>query len=253
MILAREIVSEASQRGIELYPDGEFLRFRGPKGALTDELKSRLVAHKGEILSHLRNAETAGGATPTGDSTSKNCEKSRVLSPSPLSPHENVSGDETFPNPLDLKDVLTFPVRLLGDLPLPPVLVVEVPGFDSTVVLDFRKRPDTWRSGWRRKPKARPTFELQEIEALTEATENGSVRPRDFVLWCQRKQSEPYWRLDRTTALLGKRELIRRPTEPKNWTAGRLLDALGAKLRLIKIVALGAKTAGHGPYAEATQ
>lgn len=43
------------------------------------------------------------------------------------------------------------------------------------------------------------------------------------------------------------------PPKPMNWNVGRLLEALGAKLGQINFVYAGAKTAGHGPYAEATQ
>jgi hypothetical protein len=259
MIPARDIITEVRQRGVDLWTDGEFLRFKGPKGALTDDLKARLIENRSEIMARLRDAKVSGNKTPNGqfrysagNETPKNPREDRVSLPLPLLPPEIVNGDETFSNPFDLDGVLAFDARLLGQLPLPPVLVVDVAGFDSTVVLDLRERP-----AWRRKPKARPSFSLGEIEALVEGTENGRVRPRDFLSWCQRKQREPYWHLTRETALEGADGLIRRPPESKNWTVGRLLDALDAKLKLIRIVdpsvSEGAKTAGHGPYAEGVQ
>jgi len=213
-MMAASLLTEARAAGLRVEPRGENLWVE-PINRLTSDLRARLVEHKPEIIAYLRQCT-----------------------------------EESYPNPLDPSEVLAFPLRLLGSLPLPPTLVLTVEGIRDSVLFDFRPKPSTWR---RQTTSRYPTFEPIEIEAITEAAENGVVRPRDFVLWCQRKQREPYWRLDRTTALRGERELIRRPAESKNWTVGRLLDALGAKLRLINIVYQGAKTASHGPYAEATQ
>ncbi len=46
------LLAEAARRGIELYPDGHTIRYRGPKTALAD-LKPMLAAHKGELLTLL--------------------------------------------------------------------------------------------------------------------------------------------------------------------------------------------------------
>ena len=50
------LLAEAARRGIELYPDGHTIRYRGPKTALAD-LKPKLAAHKGELLTLLRAAQ----------------------------------------------------------------------------------------------------------------------------------------------------------------------------------------------------
>ena len=50
---AHEALQEAHRRGIVLTPAGATLRFRGPKGALSDELKSSLKRHKPEIIALL--------------------------------------------------------------------------------------------------------------------------------------------------------------------------------------------------------
>ena len=47
------LLAEAARRGIALYPDGHNIRYRGPKTDLAD-LKPRLAAHKGELLTLLR-------------------------------------------------------------------------------------------------------------------------------------------------------------------------------------------------------
>jgi hypothetical protein len=239
------LLTEVRAAGLKVETRGENLWVE-PIDRLTPDLRARLVEHKPEIIAYLRQHSEPEDQLLRNPTISE--EKKEEKTEDQLLRKTSIS--ETFSNPLDLREVLAFEVRLLGELPLPPVLVVEVSGFDSTVVLDLRKRPNTWR---RQSGPRHPTFELSEIEALVEACEQERCWPRDFLSWCQRKQREPHWRLTREIALEGADGLIRRPPKPKNWTVGRLLDALDAKLRLIKIVAQGAKTAGHGPYAEATR
>jgi hypothetical protein len=53
---AGELVNELAHQGIQLWSDGDQLRFRAPKGVITPELKSRLKAHKPQILDVLRKA-----------------------------------------------------------------------------------------------------------------------------------------------------------------------------------------------------
>ena len=50
---AHEALREARRRGITLTPAGTALRFRGPKDALTEELKRELRKNKPEILALL--------------------------------------------------------------------------------------------------------------------------------------------------------------------------------------------------------
>ena len=47
---AHQALQEARHRGITLTPAGTTLRFRGPKDALSEELKRELVRNKPEIL-----------------------------------------------------------------------------------------------------------------------------------------------------------------------------------------------------------
>ena len=51
---AQQAIEEARSRGIVLTPAGAKLRFLGPKGALSDELKRALTRHKLEVLGLLR-------------------------------------------------------------------------------------------------------------------------------------------------------------------------------------------------------
>ena len=55
---AHEALQEAQRRGIVLTPAGATLRFRGPKGALSDELKRALTRHKPEVLNLLEEARS---------------------------------------------------------------------------------------------------------------------------------------------------------------------------------------------------
>ena len=50
---AHQALQEARHRGITLTPAGTTLRFRGPKDALSEELKRELVRHKPEIIALL--------------------------------------------------------------------------------------------------------------------------------------------------------------------------------------------------------
>ncbi len=56
---AHEAIQEAQRRGITFSTAGTTLRFRGPKDALSDDLKHELKRHKPEILEILE----AGPAT----------------------------------------------------------------------------------------------------------------------------------------------------------------------------------------------
>ena len=53
---AHEVLHEARRLGIVLTPSGTSLRFRGPKNALSDELKRDLLKHKPEIMGLLVEA-----------------------------------------------------------------------------------------------------------------------------------------------------------------------------------------------------
>lgn len=50
---AYDVLDEARKRGIVLQPDGDGLVYRGPKGAMTPELKDSLTRYKGEIINHI--------------------------------------------------------------------------------------------------------------------------------------------------------------------------------------------------------
>ena len=50
---AHEALRETRRRGITLTPAGETLRFHGPKGALSGELREALKEHKPEIIALL--------------------------------------------------------------------------------------------------------------------------------------------------------------------------------------------------------
>ena len=55
---AHEAIEEAQRRGIVLTPAGATLRFLGPKGALSEELKRELTRHKPEILNLLEEGRS---------------------------------------------------------------------------------------------------------------------------------------------------------------------------------------------------
>ena len=58
-----ELLSTLRSRDIEIWADGDRLRYNAPKASLTPDLRKELVAHKSEILALLRQADTVSSAT----------------------------------------------------------------------------------------------------------------------------------------------------------------------------------------------
>ena len=51
---AEALLHELHSRGVQLTPEGDRIRYRAPRGALTPDLKARLREHKGEVLAVLQ-------------------------------------------------------------------------------------------------------------------------------------------------------------------------------------------------------
>ena len=51
---ATTLLETLQQRGIKLLPDGDTLRYRAPKGALTEALRAQIQEYKPELLAMLR-------------------------------------------------------------------------------------------------------------------------------------------------------------------------------------------------------
>ncbi len=63
----KDLIEELRQLDIKLWRDGDNLRFNAPAGALTPELRARLIAHKAELLSHCSDAPLAATTIPRAD------------------------------------------------------------------------------------------------------------------------------------------------------------------------------------------
>jgi pyochelin synthetase len=50
---ATELLADLAQQGVQLWVEGDRLRYRAPKGALTPSLRDGLLAHKSELLALL--------------------------------------------------------------------------------------------------------------------------------------------------------------------------------------------------------
>ncbi|MDT0269016.1 amino acid adenylation domain-containing protein [Streptomyces sp. DSM 44915] len=61
---AQQIVAELEQDGIRLWAEDGALRFRAPRGALTEERRATLRAHRDEVLAHLTARAAAARITP---------------------------------------------------------------------------------------------------------------------------------------------------------------------------------------------
>jgi hypothetical protein len=51
------MLEDLGRRGVKVWAEGESLRYRSPKKALTPDVLAELKAHKAEILIHLRRPE----------------------------------------------------------------------------------------------------------------------------------------------------------------------------------------------------
>jgi amino acid adenylation domain-containing protein len=58
------LLEEAKQSGIDLYLDGERLRYRAPRGALNERLRTEITRHKEELLSFLSNRDRLPSSAP---------------------------------------------------------------------------------------------------------------------------------------------------------------------------------------------
>jgi hypothetical protein len=53
-----DLVRTLADRAVELYIDGDRLRFRAPGGALTPELRGKIAVHRLAIIEYLRTGAT---------------------------------------------------------------------------------------------------------------------------------------------------------------------------------------------------
>jgi hypothetical protein len=69
-VIVEELLRALADRAVELYLDGDRLRFRAPEGALTPELRGDIAAHRLAIIEHLRMPAT----TTVGTRRCGNCD-----------------------------------------------------------------------------------------------------------------------------------------------------------------------------------
>ncbi len=60
-----ELLGDLTKQGVELWLEGERLRYRAPEGTLTPGLRERLTAHKAQLVTLLRERRGKGGSAPT--------------------------------------------------------------------------------------------------------------------------------------------------------------------------------------------
>src|SRR3954468_10754616 len=115
--------------------------------------------------------------------------------------------------PIAVVEVLGFPIRLLLDLPLPTSLMCSIAG--GCVLLSTSPAAPV--------PSAMPAFVGPEILALALAAEHDRARDAQMQAWIAKK---PDWRLPSLEAIgrLGHK------VEPRGWSTGQVLHALGLQL-----------------------
>lgn len=68
------LIEELTRLGVTLTPEGDRLRYRAPAGAITPELKQRIVEQKLEIIAVL-NHEDYGAGRPSPENATKPVEE----------------------------------------------------------------------------------------------------------------------------------------------------------------------------------
>lgn len=63
-MITTKILTEVSKLGVQVWADGDQLRYRAPKGVLTPTLRSQLAEHKIEILAQLRQINNQDSISP---------------------------------------------------------------------------------------------------------------------------------------------------------------------------------------------
>ena len=59
-----ELLRSLDDRDVKLYLDGDRLRYRAHRGALTPDLRSDIAAHRAAIIDHLRTRPAATTVSP---------------------------------------------------------------------------------------------------------------------------------------------------------------------------------------------
>ena len=55
-----QLLAELRHKNIQLWLDGDRLRYRGPESAMTSDLLARIRGHRDAIVEHLRDAQSSG-------------------------------------------------------------------------------------------------------------------------------------------------------------------------------------------------
>jgi hypothetical protein len=76
---AADLLTSCRERGIVLIDEGENLRFRAPRGAMTPDLKAALARHKRELLAMLRESIDQEMSLGTGPEVSAETEDKRPV------------------------------------------------------------------------------------------------------------------------------------------------------------------------------
>ena len=61
---AVDLIDQARRVGVQLWVDGENLRFRGPRGVMGADLKAQLSAAKADVIAELTRATQVVRAPP---------------------------------------------------------------------------------------------------------------------------------------------------------------------------------------------
>lgn len=118
------------------------------------------------------------------------------------------------------REVSGLPAHLLGGLPLPTTLRLEVPGHPG--IVSIASSAEVVRS---ERDSGGVVFDPAEWSALVTAAESDRLWPAELRAICARKAQAPRWTLDLDTALAGARAAA-----PAGWTIGKVLERVGARL-----------------------
>jgi len=115
-------------------------------------------------------------------------------------------------DPIAVREVLSLPARLLGELPASATLVCEHIDAGRVVLTTSQLVHAASVGSW-------PTFTGRELAALALAAEHDRASAEVFAVWCERKRGARSWRLSADEAV----GAVTGVFASRGWSIGRVL------------------------------
>jgi hypothetical protein len=158
-----------------------------------------------------------------------------------------------------LAELLAFPARFLGALPLPTRILLEVSGINHQIVFECGAEPVPARASSARASNEEPAraasralvFSAGEVAALAQAVEADRLWPADFKAFCLRKRLDASFQVTPELALSGAQPEPSADGLGTRLPLGAVLDQLELELASAAVLAPIASNGDEEPLAGA--